>query len=530
MARYKMQGVGEESAKEKKRKAELEDSGSDGCLSVKKTKKRKKKTHKVEIGDEVCGMDETATGDEGLVEADVENKPGRLDGTCIEKDVKSTEDSSKKKKRGKNKTREDSSMRKKKKKKDKKKVSDIEASESSKKDKTSEADQRDDTPVESTDGCSGVTSRKKREKKRNSDLGADQSLENSDKERKKKRKRKHNDESGAENNTLETERSAKKKKKKKQEQTKNAEPETPSSSKSAKRVTFSDQVDMFPLSDGGVSEDEFKEDEGNVELMMGKRFSKEEDELVKAAVQEYIDNHGLAEEGLNMVMKCKSIPKVKNCWKEIAAALPWRTRSSVYYRAHILFEGDPKRSWTPEQLELVKNFAEKHGSDWKTLAEVMGKHRWHVKDAWRRIKFPNMNKIRWSREEYQTLFDLVNIDLRTKALQEKKSKHGMLRDNIPWTAISEQLGTRYHSSCCRKWYNQLTSPMVAEGIWDNSDDYRLLDELTELDAACMEDVDWDDLLENRSGELCRKRWDQMVRHIGVPGTKSFSDQVEILVG
>ncbi|XP_019057787.1 PREDICTED: cylicin-1-like, partial [Tarenaya hassleriana] len=146
-----MQGVGEESAKEKKRKAELEDSGSDGCLSVKKTKKRKKKTHKVEIGDEVCGMDETATGDEGLVEADVENKPGRLDGTCIEKDVKSTEDSSKKKKRGKNKTREDSSMRKKKKKKDKKKVSDIEASESSKKDKTSEADQRDDTPVESTD-------------------------------------------------------------------------------------------------------------------------------------------------------------------------------------------------------------------------------------------------------------------------------------------------------------------------------------------------------------------------------------------
>ncbi|KAG2244580.1 hypothetical protein Bca52824_093591 [Brassica carinata] len=65
-------------------------------------------------------------------------------------------------------------------------------------------------------------------------------------------------------------------------------------------------------------------------------------------------------------------------------------------------------------------------------------------------------------------------------------------------------------------------------VWDNVDDYRLLDELVNLDAACVDDVDWDDLLDNRDGDACRSRWTQMVRHIGLPGTKTFAEQVEVL--
>ncbi|XP_068323198.1 disease resistance protein RUN1-like [Pyrus communis] len=44
----------------------------------------------------------------------------------------------------------------------------------------------------------------------------------------------------------------------------------------------------------------------------------------------------------------------------------------------------------------------------------------------------------------------------------------------------------------------------------------------------MEEVDWDDLLEHRSGDVCKKRWNQMVRHIGQYAMKSFAEQVEIL--
>jgi hypothetical protein len=159
----------------------------------------------------------------------------------------------------------------------------------------------------------------------------------------------------------------------------------------------------------------------------------------------------------------------------------------------------------------------------------LGKSREQVKSAWRRLKFENAKLGPWSQEEYQTLFNLVNLDLRTKASEPyRKSKHGMLRDNISWDAIAHKLETRNSASCCLRWYDNLTSPMVATGDWCDTDDYRLINALYTLDACCMEEVDWDELLEHRSGDVCRKRWDQMVKHIGEHARKSFIEQVEIL--
>ncbi|GAY33839.1 hypothetical protein CUMW_008240 [Citrus unshiu] len=287
-----------------------------------------------------------------------------------------------------------------------------------------------------------------------------------------------------------------------------------------KKVSFSDHVQVVPSS-------EAKSDK-NDGFVRGKRFSLEEDEMIKKAVINYIEAHRLGEDGLNMVLHCRSYPEIKHCWKEIGAALPWRPCESIYYRAHILFERDENHKWTPEELELVRKFYEKHGSDWKTMADTLGKHRFHVKDAWRRIKLPNQKKGQWSQEEYQKLFDLVNMDLRMKASEEKRTKHGMLRDNISWEAISEKLSTRTNAICCMKWYDQLTSPMVAKGKWADTDDFHLVNALSGLDACCMDDVDWDNLLEHRSGTICRKRWNQIVKHLGTDGNKSFPEQVEIL--
>nr|WRO64683.1 MYB transcription factor protein [Rosa persica] len=292
--------------------------------------------------------------------------------------------------------------------------------------------------------------------------------------------------------------------------------------KASKRVSFADDVEVFSPSD---------EHEG---LVRGKRFSEEEDKIVEEAVLRYIEEHALGDDGLNMVLRCKSHPEVKNhpelknCWKDIGAALPWRPFKSVYYRAHILFERADKRIWTPEEYEEVRKFHKDRGADWRTLGDKLGKHRIHVKDAWRRIKLPNQRKGHWSQEEYETLFDLVNMDLRMKVFEEKKTKHGMLRDNICWETISETLGTRTNAVCSMKWYNQLTSPLVSQKLWADIDDYRLLDALNSLDACCIEDVDWDDLLEHRPGDVCQRRWFQMVKHIGHHGLKSFPEQVEVL--
>ncbi|KAK2988796.1 hypothetical protein RJ640_004098 [Escallonia rubra] len=276
----------------------------------------------------------------------------------------------------------------------------------------------------------------------------------------------------------------------------------------SKKVSFSDDVEVF--------------------LLQGERFTPEEDAIIIEAVHNYVKAHDLGEDGVEMVLNCSAHPKIKNCWKEIAAAIPYRPYAAIYFRAHNVFERDGSKKWTDDEFNFLREFYRKHGPKWKLAADVLGKHRVHVKDTWRRIKLADVKKGHWSQDEYQTLFDLVNMDLQLKVSEEKKSKHGMLRDNISWSAISDKLSTRTTATCCRKWYNQLTSSMVSEGSWAHVDDYRLLAALYDLDACCIEDVEWDDLLDHRPGDVSRKRWGQMVLHIGQHASKSFAEQVEIL--
>ncbi|CAK8567967.1 unnamed protein product [Lathyrus sativus] len=280
-----------------------------------------------------------------------------------------------------------------------------------------------------------------------------------------------------------------------------------------KRVTFSDQVEEFCY-DG---------------LVCGKRYTPEEDEKIRASVYDFIDSHGLGDEGVDMILHSRQHSSIKGCWKVIAKVLPERPKESVIRRARNLFESNEKFKWTPYEIDFIRKAHEQNGPNWRGVANALGKSQYQIADAWRKLKFTKRKKGRWSQEEYQTLFNLVNTDLRTRALEPyRKSKHGMLRDNICWEAIGNKLETRNSALCCSKWYDQLTSTMVASGDWCDTDDFRLVEALYALDACSMEEVDWDDLLEHRSGDVCRKRWDQMVQHIGDRVGKSFIEQVEIL--
>nr|GEX55533.1 RNA polymerase I termination factor-like [Tanacetum cinerariifolium] len=290
----------------------------------------------------------------------------------------------------------------------------------------------------------------------------------------------------------------------------------------SKKVSFSGHVEVFPSSDTGPENQTTKGDG----LIRGKRFTPEEDEIIKDAVNNYITDNNLGDDGLLMVMNC-SQNRIKKCWQEIGKCIPYRPHSAVYNRAHILFERSEAKGFTPEEDETLTKYVQMYGHKWKKIGELMGKHRVHVKDNWRRIKLENPKTGKWTQEEYQTVYDLVNTDLKMRVHCEKKSKHGMLKDNIPWGAISEKLSTRSDARCCVKWY-KLRSSLVDEGLWSDADDYWMIGKLYELDAACVDDVDWDNLLEHRPGDICRKRWDQMVKHIGDYGSKPFAEQVDVL--
>lgn len=293
--------------------------------------------------------------------------------------------------------------------------------------------------------------------------------------------------------------------------------------KSKKKVSFSKEVEEFPL-------DQFNHEKlGPDNLVWGKRFTPEEDELIRKATMNYIEENQLGEQGLHMILHCGSYRRqVKDCWKVISAALPWRPPINIISRGHVLFERSEERKWEPEELELVKRYHAEHGPKWRKLADILGKSRVHVKDAWRRIKLPNLKKGRWCQTEYQSLFDLVNLDLRMKAFVEKKANHSVLKDNISWEAISNKMSTRGSHTCCAKWYYELASSMVKEGKWSDIDDYKLIHELQKADACCFEDVDWDNLLEHRSGEICQKRWYEMIRNLDKFWTMPFVEQVDLL--
>ncbi|XP_074582260.1 uncharacterized protein LOC141838628 [Curcuma longa] len=295
------------------------------------------------------------------------------------------------------------------------------------------------------------------------------------------------------------------------------------SSLKKKKVSFSSEVEVFPNGTGS-----YNEENAEIPLIQGKRFSKEEDQKILEAIDEYIKAHQLGSEGVHKILHCQEYPEVRSCWSVIKACLPNRHHRAIYSRAHVLLERGNKSKWEPEECETLLRLYSIHGPKWKKIAREFGRHRIHVKDTWRAIRSPYYRKGTWSQEEYQTLFDLVNMDLRLKVFEEKSAKNYMLRDNISWDVISQKLVTRFPAVCCMKWYQQLASPLVNNKIWNDKDDYLLVDALRNLDACCYEDVDWDNLLEHRPGAVCRRRWTEMVRYIGMNKVRPFMEQVEVL--
>ncbi|KAG8378885.1 hypothetical protein BUALT_Bualt07G0031100 [Buddleja alternifolia] len=139
--------------------------------------------------------------------------------------------------------------------------------------------------------------------------------------------------------------------------------------KSNKKVRFSGHMDVFPpLDDSNPKKRNNEEDN----LVRGKRFTPEEDEIVKEVVFKYILEHELGEQGLNMVLNCKKYPNVKYCWKEIGTAISYRPYRSIYQRAHFLFRRSENRNWTQEECERILKYHEEHGNRWKALADIDG--------------------------------------------------------------------------------------------------------------------------------------------------------------
>ncbi|KAG8378893.1 hypothetical protein BUALT_Bualt07G0031900 [Buddleja alternifolia] len=228
--------------------------------------------------------------------------------------------------------------------------------------------------------------------------------------------------------------------------------------------TIHSYPNVFPPPDDSHPE---KGDNKEDNLVRGKRFTQEEDEVVF----KYILERKLGEQGLDMVLNCKKYPNVKRCWKEIGTTYPTDYIGQFINGLKSYLEG-------PRIVNGLKKSVKGFLHTKKSMGT--GERHWQM----------NM-------EDIDKLFSLVNYDLQLKVSEEKRSRHGMSRDNICWTAVSDKLSSRFQANCCLKWYCQLASPMVSEGLWADIDDFRLVSVLFNFDARCIEDVEWDHLLDHR---------------------------------
>ncbi|KAK2643407.1 hypothetical protein Ddye_025170 [Dipteronia dyeriana] len=100
---------------------------------------------------------------------------------------------------------------------------------------------------------------------------------------------------------LENVDNSRKKKKRKKNHSGDVMAKNRTQKKSSKKVSFSDDVEVFPPPAG---------------LVRGKRFSEEENEMLKKAVLSYLEACGLGEEGLDMVLNCRSHPETKTAGRK----------------------------------------------------------------------------------------------------------------------------------------------------------------------------------------------------------------------
>ncbi|KAI3934368.1 hypothetical protein MKW92_015639 [Papaver armeniacum] len=126
--------------------------------------------------------------------------------------------------------------------------------------------------------------------------------------------------------------------------------ETENNFGSKNEVKLASHVEFFHSDDT----DDQEENPGN-KLVRGKRFTREEDQILKDAVHKYIEAHKLGEKGLDMILQCRRHPNIRGCWREIGAALPYRPRTAIYDRGHTLFERAESREWTSDEKAFVLN-------------------------------------------------------------------------------------------------------------------------------------------------------------------------------
>ncbi|WIA09902.1 hypothetical protein OEZ85_010116 [Tetradesmus obliquus] len=236
----------------------------------------------------------------------------------------------------------------------------------------------------------------------------------------------------------------------------------------------------------------------------------------------------------------------------IAAALPQRTRQAVdnyVRRKYTPTEVQGKWSAT-EDAQLLALYKEL-GPKWKEIGSRLGRL---DKTTRNRVEGLNYGKPfstgKWTVDEVDLLQSLVASY--RQALEQQEAADGprtisssMLPsgatearpafrslDNIGWTSVARQMGTRTPKQCADVWRIRLAPSIIESGEWGRDDDKRMIAALAAAAATGIVEsyqVDWAALVAGRSAAQCQRHWRLLLKHLPVPGSLPGTQQVQVIV-
>mmetsp|Transcript_30394 Transcript_30394/g.46383 ORF Transcript_30394/g.46383 Transcript_30394/m.46383 type:complete len:415 (+) Transcript_30394:264-1508(+) len=186
-------------------------------------------------------------------------------------------------------------------------------------------------------------------------------------------------------------------------------------------------------------------------LRSGGKFSRDETETVRRAVEEYCATKNISTSRL--CSECDHKAELKGAWMEIAKRLPHRTVQSVY--RHGLRQLHPFRRgpWTEQECQMLCDLVTRMGKKWSAIQAKLNRSADSCRDKFREMSSDYV-KGRWKEGETEILKRLIREHLQAdpnadiKELGKKAEQEGII---IPWSTISKRMGKRSRLSCFKKW-------------------------------------------------------------------------------